>query len=60
MKILILNYDFPPMGGGAAPASYEISKGYAKLGHKVDVITMHFKGLPYFEKKDGILIERVL
>lgn len=52
LKILVLNKDFPPMGGGAAPASYEISKGYAKLGHKVDVVTMHFKGLPYFEKKD--------
>ena len=58
-KILVLNYDFPPMGGGAAPVSYEISKGYARLGHKVDVVTMHFKGLPYFERKDGMNIYRV-
>jgi len=51
-KILILNYEFPPLGGGASPVSYEIAKGYAKLGHKVSVVTMHYKGLPAEEEKD--------
>lgn len=59
LKILVLNYEFPPLGGGASPVSYEIAKGYVKLGHKVDVVTMGFKGLPAFEKKDGINIHRV-
>jgi len=59
LNILMLNYEFPPLGGGASPVSYEISKGYAKLGHKVDVVTMGFKDLPTFEKKDGINIYRV-
>jgi glycosyltransferase involved in cell wall biosynthesis len=59
MRILMLNYEFPPLGGGASPVSYEIAKGYVKLGHKVDVVTMHYRGLPYFEKKDGIKIYRV-
>jgi len=59
LKILMLNYEFPPLGGGASPVSYEIAKGYVKLGHKVDIITMHYKGLPYFEKKDEINIYRV-
>jgi len=27
MKILVLNYEFPPLGGGASPVGYEISKG---------------------------------
>jgi len=58
-RILMLNYEFPPLGGGASPVSYEIAKGYVKLGHKVDVITMGFKGLKEFEKKDGINIYRV-
>lgn len=35
------------------------TKGYVKLGHSVDVVTMGFKGLPNFEKKDGINIYRV-
>ena len=39
-KILMLNYEFPPLGGGASPVSYELAKGYVKLGHGVDVVTM--------------------
>jgi len=38
LRILMLNYEFPPLGGGASPVSYEIAKGYVKLGHKVDVV----------------------
>ena len=59
LRILMLNYEFPPLGGGASPVSYEIAKGYVKLGHSVDVITMNMKGLKEFEKKDGINIYRV-
>jgi len=59
LRILMLNYEFPPLGGGASPVSYEIAKGYVKLGHNVDVITMLYKGLKEFEKKDGINIYRV-
>lgn len=58
-RILMLNYEFPPLGGGASPVSYEIAKGYVKLGHKVDVVTMGFKDLPSYEVKDGINIYRV-
>jgi len=54
MRILILNYEFPPLGGGASPVSYEIAKGYVKLGHEVSVVTMVFQGLKKFEIKDGI------
>ncbi len=59
MKILMLNYEFPPIGGGASPVSYEIAKGYVKLGHKVDVVTMGFKNLPHFEVVDGFTIYRL-
>jgi len=59
MRILMLNYEFPPLGGGASPVSYEIAKGYVKLGHSVDIVTMGFKGLPHYEQKEGINIYRV-
>lgn len=58
-RILMLNYEFPPLGGGASPVSYELSKGYVKLGHKVDVVTMGFKDLKEFEVKEGVNIYRV-
>ncbi len=39
-KILILNYEFPPLGGGASPVSSELGKGYAERGNEVSVVTM--------------------
>jgi glycosyltransferase involved in cell wall biosynthesis len=58
-RILVLNYEFPPLGGGASPVSYEIAKGLVKRGHKVDVITMRYKDLSKYEVTDGINIHRV-
>lgn len=59
MRILILNYEFPPIGGGAAPVAYCIAKELVKKGNQVDVVTMGYKGLPAHEKKDGMNIYRV-
>lgn len=40
IRILYLNYEFPPYGGGAATVSYEVARQYELHGHEVDVITM--------------------
>jgi glycosyltransferase involved in cell wall biosynthesis len=58
MKILVLNYEFPPLGGGAAPVSYEIAKKFKERGHSVDVITSSYKDKVGIEVKDGIRIIR--
>jgi len=58
-NILVLNYEFPPLWGWASPVSYEISKWYIDLWHKVDVITMWYKDLPEFEVLDWMNIYRV-
>lgn len=59
MNVLMLNYEFPPIGGGASPVSYDIGKGLSGLGHKITVVTMRYKGLPAYEEKDGMAIYRV-
>ena len=59
MKILFLNYEFPPIGGGASPVSLEIAKGYVQKGHEVDVVTMSYRDLPAFEVVEGINVYRV-
>jgi len=59
MKILFLNYEFPPLGGGASPISFEIAERYVQLGHQVAVVTMGFKGLPSEEMVSGIQVYRV-
>jgi glycosyltransferase involved in cell wall biosynthesis len=58
-KILVLSYDYPPLGGGASPVVNELVKGYQKLGNFVSVITMGYKGLPRQEIIDGINIYRM-
>lgn len=45
MRILVLNYEYPPLGGGAAPVSRDISIQLAKRGHDVTIVTMGFHGL---------------
>lgn len=59
MKILFLNYEFTPIGGGASPVCLEIARGYVGHGHEVDVVTMSYKTLPAFEVIDGINVYRV-
>lgn len=51
MRILLLNYEFPPLGGGASPVSFEIAKQISERENcTVDVVTMGYKGLPSYEK----------
>lgn len=59
MNILVLNYEFPPLGGGAAPVSRDISYQYSKLGHKVVVLTMGYKDLAAYEIVEDIEIYRL-
>ena len=58
MKILTLNYEFPPVGGGAAPVSLELCRQLVSLGHQVDVITMRYKNTPRYQELDGVGIYR--
>jgi glycosyltransferase involved in cell wall biosynthesis len=58
LKILMLNHEFPPVGGGAAPVTMDLCKFLVKAGHHVDVVTMHFGDLPEFQTINGINIYR--
>ena len=43
MKLLLLNYEYPPLGGGAGRAMQSIAKQLVEMGHDVDIITSHTK-----------------
>lgn len=58
MKILMLNHEFPPVGGGASPVALELCRHLVRLGHRVDAVTMHFGQLPREENLDGVRIYR--
>ncbi|VVB94830.1 D-inositol-3-phosphate glycosyltransferase [uncultured archaeon] len=59
MKILMLNYEYPPLGGGASPVTKSLAEELVKLGHSVDVVTMGFKGLKQKEEINGVTVYRV-
>jgi glycosyltransferase involved in cell wall biosynthesis len=59
MRVLLLNYEFPPLGGGAAPVTEHLSKALGKSGHSFDLVTMGFRGLPAEEKVGPIHVYRV-
>lgn len=43
-KVLILNYEYPPLGGGAGVVSKYHAEGLAKAGFKTTVLTTWFEG----------------
>jgi len=59
LRILVLTYEFPPVGGGGGKAAEDICLALARQGHELRVLTAHYKGLPYFEKRDGFQVHRV-
>ena len=59
MRILVLNHEFPPIGGGGGRAAEDICRGLAGRGHDVLVLTSHLKGLSHQETRDGYQIVRI-
>jgi len=59
LKILLLNFEFPPLGGGSSSVTREIGKRYVLRGHSVDVVTMGYGDLPKSETVNGMKVFRV-
>jgi glycogen(starch) synthase len=60
MRLLFVNYEFPPIGGGAAYASLATARELVALGHQVDFLTAATDGKTDADEQiDGIRIHRV-
>ncbi|MFT3892196.1 MAG: glycosyltransferase family 4 protein [Anaerolineales bacterium] len=59
MRILVLNHEFPPIGGGGGRAAEHICQTLAKRGYEIEVLTSHLEGLTREEDRDGYHITRV-
>lgn len=59
MRILILNSEYPPIGGGAGNASANLARCLADLGHKVRVVTARFGDQPHLEKSANLTVIRI-
>lgn len=58
MKILIVNSEYPPVGGGAANACAHIARLLAQRGNEVYVLTTLYGDLPEDEVCEGVRVVR--
>jgi len=58
-RILCLNYEYPPLGGGGGNATANLAREMARLGATVQVVTSAFRGLPRTEDAQGFTIRRI-
>jgi glycosyltransferase involved in cell wall biosynthesis len=59
MRLLFINYEFPPVGGGAAYASLAAARELVSMGHDVHLLTAGAPTGLLGEEVDGIRVHRV-
>ena len=58
MRILMINSEYPPVGGGASNASANIAQHLLNNGHEVIVLTSRYGDLPRSAEEQGVRVFR--
>jgi len=58
MNLLLINYEFPPIGAGASTATYHIGKELASMDHEVSILTSSYKNKIGRDSQEGMFIYR--
>lgn len=58
MKILVLCYEYPPVGGGGGRVAASVAEGLASLGHDVRVVSAGLKHIARNSTINGVQIHR--
>ena len=59
MRILIINSEYPPIGGGAGNASAHMARCFVAAGHQALVITARYGNSPRIEETNGLRVHRI-
>src|SRR3989344_815283 len=59
MKLLLINNEFPPIGGGGSTVTKYAISHLVRAGHEVTLITSRYKDLPHRETIDGATVIRI-
>lgn len=59
MRLLFVNYEYPPIGGGAATATAEMARSAARQGHEATVLTSAFGEDSGWSRDGEVVLRRV-
>lgn len=59
MKLLLINNEFPPIGGGGSTVTKYALDYLVKAGHEVTLVTSRYKDLPHREVISGAQVIRI-
>lgn len=59
MRLLCINYEYPPIGGGGSVVCKGLAENLVKLGYEIDVVTSGMKNLPPYEIVNSVKVHRV-
>ncbi|MFZ0435660.1 MAG: glycosyltransferase [Chthoniobacterales bacterium] len=59
MRILVLNYEHPPLGGGGGRLAAKVASGLVRRGHQVRIVTAGMPHLPIESEEEGIEVRRL-
>jgi glycosyltransferase involved in cell wall biosynthesis len=59
VRLLLVNYEYPPIGAGAANATMFMARALAELGHEVSVLTTAFQNLRGLRSEQGVCVYRL-
>jgi glycosyltransferase involved in cell wall biosynthesis len=58
MKILVLCYEYPPVGGGGGRVAASVAEGLVRNGHEVRVVSAGLRHLPSEAEVNGVAVLR--
>jgi glycosyltransferase involved in cell wall biosynthesis len=59
VRVLLVNYEYPPIGGGGGKATKNLAIALSQLGCKVDILTSKYKSYSIGQHPKGIRVYKV-